>query len=671
MTRLLPLIAASLLATPALAQDDEFEFEFSDEDEDEETPAGEEAPAEDEARPTGAATAPARSPRPPDKPPETPAPSPNITAPEAVQLSGGDQVAVEVEFQHEPKAPILTTSVGRMTTLVPLGDNRFTAKLVLPAETDQVFAVLSAWDDHQPGPPGLRKVRLTQPEGEKLRKGLRVAVVVVPARLRVDWNRPADVYLLVHNQKGKAEDSVLKLQAEHGKISEPERRSKGLYLAKYTPAPMIGTAFDSLSASPEKGVPGWAEVVVDGVTPKTPKITVSPERIRADGKSKATLRLTLATAEGKPLAGQPVEFEAIEGTVGRVTDKGEGVYEATYTSPDVLPPEGKVSLTVLMGEAIPGENRLRKDFFVGLKAGPPARVEIYSEPRRVPADGITSVKLYVTVVDSAGNPAEGAPTVTLDVGGEMGDAREQSAGNWVLPWTPPLLPELEFTKRMQVVVSVAGKELPLKGRMRLEPRAKPKLPGSRPLPDSLWSAEAGLTTLFGRGFAGAANGFSVQVGWLSRVGETPLYAGFVPGITLIRTTTGARDDAHMDDSFSGSIQAEVTQALVPVMATVLFQLQPIPAFDVYGGIGIGGLLAYTQAKSDVAFRGTADSLSLLGAINVPVGIEIPFGDGSLTGEVQYFRSIGDLSGAGEDEGIGVVGTIQGVSIGAGWRWGSW
>ena len=181
----------------------------------------------------------------------------------------------------------------------------------------------------------------------------------------------------------------------------------------------------------------------------------------------------------------------------------------------------------------------------------------------------------------------------------------------------------------------------------------------------------GFTTLFGGGFAGATNGFTVEAGWLTRVGETPFYAGFAPALTLLSSSASARDDTHMDPEFGGSVKAEVTLAFIPLMGALMFQLQPMTAFDVYGGLGVGAMIAYTRADSDLAFRGAANSVSLLGAISTPLGVEIPIGDGALTAEVQYFRSIGDVSGAGGDEGIGVVGTIQGVSVGAGWRWGSW
>lgn len=674
MIRNLSAVALLICAwpLPAAAQDDEeFEFEFGDETEDADASAEPDEAPVDDVRPEGSSTAPARSPRPPDKPPEAPAPPPVISAPKAVPLGAGEQVEVQVQFEHTPAAPVLTSSVGRMTPLQPLGDNKFVAKLVLPDETDQVFAVLSSWDDHQPGPPGLQKVRLKQPAGVKLSKGLRVAVVAVPSRLRVDWKRPAEVYLLLHDRKGKAKDSAVALQADRGTVTLPERRAKGLFVAQYTPPVMIGTAFDSLSASPEAGVPGWAEVVIDGVTPKTQEITVSPERIRADGRSEATVRITLADADGTPLAGHSVVFEAIEGLIGDAQDKGQGVYEAKFTAPDTLPPEGKAPLIAVIGEAIPGEEPLRKEFEVALKAGPAAKAQIYSEPRRVPADGATAVKLYITVVDEAGNPAEGTPSVELDSGGVLGEPQAQSAGNWLIPWTPPLLPELEFTQRVQITLKIAGKRLPTKGQIRLEPRVKPELPGSRPLPHSYWSAAVGFTTLFGGGFAGATNGLSVEAGWLARVGETPFYAGFVPGVTILSGSASARDDTHMDPEFTESVRAEVTQAFIPLMGALMFQLQPMTAFDVYGGLGVGALLAYTRADSDVAFRGAANSVSLLGAISAPIGVEVPIGDGALTAEVQYFRSVGDLAGAGEDEGIGVVGTVQGVSLSAGWRWGQW
>ena len=62
---------------------------------------------------------------------------------------------------------------------------------------------------------------------------------------------------------------------------------------------------------------------------------VTPNSLPADGKSTAAVTANIVVA-GEPVSGDTVTITAEKGTVGDVTDNGDGTYSATYTAPDLI-----------------------------------------------------------------------------------------------------------------------------------------------------------------------------------------------------------------------------------------------------------------------------------------------------------------------------------------------
>ena len=62
---------------------------------------------------------------------------------------------------------------------------------------------------------------------------------------------------------------------------------------------------------------------------------VTPNSLPADGKSTAPITTNIVVA-GAPVSGDTVTITAEKGTVGDVTDNGDGTYSATYTAPDLI-----------------------------------------------------------------------------------------------------------------------------------------------------------------------------------------------------------------------------------------------------------------------------------------------------------------------------------------------
>ncbi|MGH7563977.1 MAG: invasin domain 3-containing protein [Gemmatimonadota bacterium] len=97
-----------------------------------------------------------------------------------------------------------------------------------------------------------------------------------------------------------------------------------------------GTGYRLAFTSPgAQGTTSAAFAVTAGTaSPANSRITADPTSIPADGSSTSTITVLLIDANGEPLTtgGDTVTLSTTLGTVGPVTDRGNGIYTATLTS---------------------------------------------------------------------------------------------------------------------------------------------------------------------------------------------------------------------------------------------------------------------------------------------------------------------------------------------------
>lgn len=74
---------------------------------------------------------------------------------------------------------------------------------------------------------------------------------------------------------------------------------------------------------------------------------VTPNPVIADGKSKAILTLDVRDSAGLPLKGAQLILVATQGTVGQVTELGNGRYQADYRAPENVPPDGQARIRIV------------------------------------------------------------------------------------------------------------------------------------------------------------------------------------------------------------------------------------------------------------------------------------------------------------------------------------
>ncbi len=138
------------------------------------------------------------------------------------------------------------------------------------------------------------------------------------------------------------------------------------------------------------------------VTPAPQRLTATVGRalLPADGTTSTTVTLGVSAPGGTPLAGQPVSLSLSgPGTLGPLTDLGNGSYTATYTASTTA---GSAWITVVDGS-------VSRQIGLVDQPGPPASMSIQATPDPVHVSGQTrpQVVISVSLLDAQGNVVEG------------------------------------------------------------------------------------------------------------------------------------------------------------------------------------------------------------------------------------------------------------------------
>ena len=169
----------------------------------------------------------------------------------------------------------------------------------------------------------------------------------------------------------------------------------------------------------------------------TSTVTASPTSLLADGEREATVVVVLRDANGARLreGGASVTLDAPDvGSLGPVTDRGDGTYAATYVAGRT---PGEVPLVArLDGEPFATPARI----VLTQGAATPTTSTVVADPATLPADGSSTATLTVTLRDAEGEPVRdgvGADAVTFDAPahGSVGPVREAGDGTYVATYT--------------------------------------------------------------------------------------------------------------------------------------------------------------------------------------------------------------------------------------------
>ena len=130
---------------------------------------------------------------------------------------------------------------------------------------------------------------------------------------------------------------------------------------------------------------------VDNIRLSGLDINVSPTTLPADGMSTATITVNIVVG-GEAVSGDTVTITPKQGTVGDVTDNGDGTYTATYTAPELVLTNSTMD-TITIESTTTGETRTATVVVEPV----PTQVSVIASPNSYTANGGAAGMVTVTV----------------------------------------------------------------------------------------------------------------------------------------------------------------------------------------------------------------------------------------------------------------------------------
>ncbi len=168
------------------------------------------------------------------------------------------------------------------------------------------------------------------------------------------------------------------------------------------------------------------------------KMYVSPQRLLADGNSRAKIRLFVIDRFGKPRRKAKIVITADTGKVSPIREEKSGVYVADYFTPAGLP-GGERQKTVSLKAYIPGGGKELADSGE-VKLWPgflPTEMGLQIKPKALVADGRSRAAIQVELKDQAGNSLPGKALRILADQGRLSRIEDQGNGIYTAWLTSP------------------------------------------------------------------------------------------------------------------------------------------------------------------------------------------------------------------------------------------
>ncbi|MEZ5506034.1 MAG: Ig-like domain-containing protein [Gammaproteobacteria bacterium] len=326
--------------------------------------------------------------------------------------SGGDTV-------------VISTTSGSVGSVTDNGDGTYSA--VLTAATTAGTATVSAsvnaapiTDTAQvsfvPGAAAAGTTQITSAAASIVANGISATTITVQV---VDANG---------NSLTSGGDTVV-LNSTAGSLGSVTDNGNGTYSATLTSSVTAGTATVTGTVNGNAITDNAIVSFVPGAAAgATSTISTSSTSIVADGVTTATITVQLIDANGNSLAsgGDTVVLNTTAGSLGSVTDNGNGTYSATLTS-SVTAGTATVTGTV-NGNAI--TDNAVVSFVPGAAAG--ATSTISTSSASIVADGVTTAAITVQLIDANGNSlTSGGDTVVLNTtAGTLGSVTDNGNGSY-------------------------------------------------------------------------------------------------------------------------------------------------------------------------------------------------------------------------------------------------
>jgi hypothetical protein len=433
-----------------------------------------------------------------------------------------------------------------------------------------------------------------------------------------------DLLLFTVDAVGAPDSSAhFELSATTGTLDDAVVRAPGAYTARYVVPDGVATVDEADVTASIAGDSASTMMCRADVPAELPQgLVVGFDRDSYVAGSGPVL-VTVSLQYSGTRAMRPVrpELEATVGTLSELEPVTEFEYRATWHLPDELGGATEASIRAAAREPI-----LDARGVVALGPAGVSRLVASMSRGWVRADGMDDLTIRVEAFDRFGNRTAASGVSARGIGRvspfEVGD------GASVAVYTAPVRYE---AGQDSVMVQHAESETTTSVVVDLRPIAR----------RFRTNARAGLTTNFGAiATAVLAADVSMRLAMASRRISVGVESGYYAS-----STSELRDD--------GAEQVELSATVVPLIARAAYHLDYLPV-EIYGGVGLGVLLAKTQVQSpDSGMRVVSKPRFVATGV---AGARKSVGPGALLAEVAYWYSAVDDAGLeGNIGGLRVTG----------------
>ena len=246
-------------------------------------------------------------------------------------------------------------------------------------------------------------------------------ITAAPTSIEADGSSISTITVQVKNGAGvnltEGGDTVV-LSTNAGSLGSVTDNNDGTYTAELTSSTNVevATVSGTLNGDPI-GDTATVNFIIGAASSVESTISANPLQIDSDGSSTSTITVQLKDSNGNNITsgGDTVVITSSLGSVGSVTDNGNGTYTATLTSGTVA---GNASVSGIING-----NSMENSVSVAILPGPvnATNTTITASPTSIIASGSSTSQITVQAVDSNGNNLiTGGATVVLSLDPDEG-----------------------------------------------------------------------------------------------------------------------------------------------------------------------------------------------------------------------------------------------------------
>jgi len=265
-------------------------------------------------------------------------------------------------------------------------------------------------------------------------------IAASPASITADGATTSTITVTLADANGNpltSSGGTVTMAATAGSLGPVTDNGDGTYTSSLTSPTVAGIASVTFTVNGDTSSNTTTVTFTAGAAdPAASSIAATPVSITADGSSTAAITVTLRDSSGNQLTdgGDEVTMTSTAGTVGAVTDNGDGTYTAALTSSTVAA-TATISFTVNSGE---GTNTAAVTFTPGVAS--PGASTIFADPTAIVANGADTSTITVTLKDPNDNPlTSSGGTVTISTtSGILGPVTDNADGTYTATLTSPV-----------------------------------------------------------------------------------------------------------------------------------------------------------------------------------------------------------------------------------------